>query len=225
MKIAEVGMLGLFVAVALGQVSCGEELTDESYQGEPRFVVEGAIQSLDAVSAPAETFVAVYWDNWARNGDTANTQLAAVADQSFPTQFTLALYDAPALDALNDFTDPPEGISGYLGTGYVTVFDDLDSDGVADVADDDDPNGDTLRGFSATHVVLYAQDLNDAARAHLADSGLILNPEALQSGYNLARFVCATDPDDFDHLLVVPSEAVTIEATDVAETSDCLDFH
>lgn len=216
-------------ALSLSLFACGDALTDDRYQGEPRFVLSGTLQSLDASATGAQSYVGVVWVNFAKDGDTVATQVASVSDAAFPSEFTLALYDQPADGDLNDFSDPLRDATGRIGTGFIVAFDDVDGDGLLTTPTDLDPvpGGDLLRGLAPEHIAIYARDVNDALRTLLVEENvLIVNPEAMVSGFNLARTVCAGPSDDFDRLEIVPNEAVTLQSMEYVDANDwlCLNF-
>ncbi|OGR12898.1 MAG: hypothetical protein A2341_23365 [Deltaproteobacteria bacterium RIFOXYB12_FULL_58_9] len=217
------------VGVTLIAAACGDDLTDKTYQGEPRFVVNGVVQSLDASTATVDTFVGVVWYNFAKNGDTISTQVASVSDASFPSEFTLALYDEPASEDLNDYSDAERGTRGYVGTGFVVAFDDLDGDGSLTTSGEMEPapGDDLLRGMAPGHIAIFARDVNETLRTLLAQENmLIVNPEAMVPGFNLARTVCAEGDEAFDMLEIVPNESVPLESMEYIDNNDslCLNF-
>jgi hypothetical protein len=116
----------------------------------------------------------------------------------------------------------------------LVVFDDLDGDGKLRLRDpdvsqkdcDEDPDSvscaefkrtyDVLRGMS-TSFLIYAKDLDAAAREELKEMGFPLNPEALKPGFNFARVRCAPrdatgDKDGFDKFEIIPEQEFTIES-------------
>lgn len=196
-------------AFAVLAAACGTPLTDGAYQGESLFQVGGIIQALENPTG-AQPVVTLVWVNFAQDDDTISPQTADVTDASFPASFTLDVYDAPAEAELNDVG------AGFLGTGFITVFgEDQESGGL-------EPETPPL-GLAYEHVVLYARALDDADREMLRSEGLVLNPEALSPGFNLARTVCGEGPEVADHLEVIAPEDVRIDAYDV-ERHGCLDF-
>lgn len=214
--------------VVLGFTGC-DGLTNGAYQGEARYALTGTISSLSASPGEGETYVGVIWYNFLRSGDTYGTQVATVTESDFPAEFTLALYDEPPTEQLNDLNNPDYKATGYIGTGLIVAFDDADGDGVANVDLGSDPEGpDYIRGTSPEYVMVYARDINDVTLSAITESGwLFVNPEALQPGYNLARGVCAPETTsekdfEFDKLEIIPNEEITIEDIDKVSSDDNL---
>lgn len=212
----------LFTTSLITLTGCGQELNDGGYQGEPRHVLQGSIDGLLASEGEGESYVTLVWLNFAKSGDTYSSQNAAVSDSEFPADFTLALYDTPPQDALNEF----ESLDGsvFVGTSLITVFQDGDGDGQLTLTDD--PSPDVPLGMAPGHVMVYVPVVDQHVIDFLSDeASFIVNPEALRPGYNLARTVCATSEEVFDKLEIVPDEDVGVVAIDSAELEEaCLDF-
>jgi hypothetical protein len=210
--------------ITLTLPACGQELNDGDYEGEPRHVLEGSIEGLAASDKEGETYVSVVWLDFVTEGDSFTSQTAAVSDTKFPAEFTLALYDAPPKDSLNEFELPDGKIA--IGTGYIMVFQDGDGDGQLTLSEESDAP-DTMLGMAPGHVMLYVPVVDQNVIDTLSFEGsFIINPEALQPGFNLARGVCAESEDEvFDKLEIVPVEDVGVIALDDPALDDaCIDF-
>lgn len=216
MKPAMTSILGLALAAA-----CGDGLTDKGYPGEPRFRLTAEIRSLaDNAPSSATSFGVVVWSNFMRQGDTTSSQRASLSNSALPFEFILDLFDEPPTEALNDMNHPAYGTSGFIGIGLLAIVADSDGDGALSPFK---PPKDALRGLSRTHGVLFARDVNEATREALR-GGLLLNPEALWPGYNLARLVCKSPGEIFDHFLVVPEEPAAIDTYSPADPG-CINFN
>jgi hypothetical protein len=214
----------VFATSLITLTACGQELTDGGYQGEPRHVLQGNIEGLTPSETEGESYVTVVWATWGGEEDTWGSQTAAVSDARFPAEFTLALYDTPPQYALNEFVTP-EGASFILGTGYIMVIQDGDGDGEL-ILSEDPGAPDVPLGMAPGHIMIYVPVVDQHVIDTLTYEGsFLINPEALQPGYNLARTVC-TGPDEiFDKLEIVPAENIGVVAIDSTELEDaCLDF-
>lgn len=210
--------------ITLTLPACGQDLNDGGYEGEPRHVLEGNIEGLASSQKEGETYVSVVWLDFAREGNTYTSQTAAVSSAEFPAEFTLALYDAPPQDSLNEWELPDGNIA--IGTGYIMVFQDGDGDGQLTVSEEPDAP-DTMLGLAPGHIMIYVPVVDQFVIDSLSfDGAFIINPEALQPGFNLARTVCAQSEEEiFDKLEIVPAEDVGVIAIDDPELDDaCLDF-
>lgn len=211
--------------ITLTLPACGQDLNDGGYEGEPRHVLEGSIEGLAASENEGETYVSVVWVDFARQGDTYASQTAAVSDAEFPAEFTLALYDAPPEESFNEWELPDGKIS--IGTGYIMVFQDGDGDGQLTFSEEPDAP-DTVLGMAPGHVMIYVpvvdQNLIDSL---MSEGSFIINPEALQPGFNLARGVCKESEDEvLDKLEIVPAEDIGVIAIDDPALDDaCIDFN
>ncbi len=211
-------MLGVLCALA----ACGDALEDGKFQGTPRYQLRGSVRSTPGDLGNKPSFVAVLWDNWARDGDIATSQKTGLSVSGFPATFTLELYDEPAVGSLNDFNRPALGTAGYLGAGYIVAFEDLDGDGELGGLE---KGPDRLWAQAPRQMLLFAKDLNQATMDRLREHGPIENPEALQPGFNLAEAVCHAEGETFDRLRVVPQQEVTLEALDDPNVKNCLNIH
>ena len=62
--------------------------------------------------------------------------------------------------------------------------------------------------------MLYIDGLNDIARQYLSD--VIINPDLLQDGYNLAKTHCAPPGAYGDQLEIVEDQPVGVDSMDIA---------
>jgi hypothetical protein len=222
MNDGRIWVLALAVACALG--GCGDALDDGKFQGIPRFELAGTVRSTARDLGGQPSFVAVLWDNFMRQGDIATSQKTGLQASEFPATFTLRLYDEPTLTSLNDLNHPDLGTEGYLGTGYILAFEDIDGDGELGPTRPAGPGKDRIWARAPRQMLLFAKDLNPEAILKLRESGMIENPEALQPGFNLAETICRGPGELHDRLRVVGAGQVTLEAVDAPGVVFCLEI-
>jgi hypothetical protein len=217
----------MILATALGLLcalpACGDALEEGTFPGMPRYELRGSVRSTSPTVGNKPSFVAVVWDNWARQGDMATSQKTGLSASEFPATFTLRLYDEPNMASLNDLNDAERGTAGYLGTGYIVAFEDLDGDGELGGLERAGP--DRLWARAPRQLLLFAKDLNETSLAELRTHGLIVNPEALRPGFNLASTICHGEGELYDHMNVVADQEVTLEAIDNPAVKPCLNIH
>jgi hypothetical protein len=185
----------LFLTLA----SCGLE---ESPENEALLRLEGSIVNLDEGSWEHSTYLGIVWVNWAKSGDTVRYEtLAEVSVEDLPSGFELSSLPEPREEDLNRF-----GTMGFLGTGFLFAFEDADEDGVFFEESDE------AIGISGGHMLVYAKGMTQPLRNWLEENGIVLNPDELMLGYYLARGVCASPGETFDHLRVVGPEPVEIRS-------------
>jgi hypothetical protein len=212
----------LFATSLITLAACGEDLTGGGYDGEPQHVLTGSIAGLAATEGDGETYVSVLWQDFAENGDTQTSQIAAVSDTEFPAEFTLALYDAPPQDSLNEFELPDGNIA--FGTGYIMVFQDGDGDGQLTMVEE--PGApDVVLGMAPGHIMIYVPVVDQFLIDWMRSNDMVINPEALQPGFNLARGVCSESEEEHDKLEIVPAEDIGVIAYDDPALEDaCINF-
>ncbi len=209
-------------ALALLLLACGDDLVDGDYAGEPRIVLNGQIQELNDGDPSLDRYLTIVWEKASGDGDISTPQLAPIAGANFPAGFTLALFDPPQRSALNDYGD------ALLGLGYIAVFNDSDQDGTISMSGslDSDTAPDLVEGLATSNILLYAPVVSPELQDRLR-GGLLLNPEALEPGFNLTQAVCASAQEDFDRLRIIPNDApITIESmeTVLANNYGCLNL-
>jgi hypothetical protein len=196
----------------------------------------GTITSLAAPSAGHAIYLALGWQidgdqgDGLELGDKVRLQDARTVPRSFalpfsaPREYTLDLDAIRALPLCSasqsaqhcwdDAKPRPQG-HGKLAVGVFLVFEDLDDDGQARFSGGG--TGDHLLGYS-TLFVLHAQGLDAQAIKYLGE--LLLNPQALQPGFNFARVRCKAKAHwtgEFDPFEIVGPQdsSLVIESPDV----------
>ncbi len=108
------------------------------------------------------------------------------------------------------------GYDVFFGFGFIDVYQELDSDSSTD-------NKKVFLGSDPQHMVLFAPDTSEKAMRILRV--FVINANALQPGYNLARPVCR---EGFDKFEVIPNEdLLIISGEDIDELPDekrCFNF-
>ncbi len=207
----------LFVSLIVGAAAC-EAMNDGSYEGEPRFVLNGTIQGLADGAIEGDIYLAVDWVNIVRRDDPDISQNVSISDTSFPSSFSITFYDEPPEVALNDFAFTTLQADGLIGTGTIFVFEDLDADGEIELRYNEERQAyeadDRILGWSDGYVMLFAKEVSDELIAEIeALDYLIVNPTELKPGYNLARAVC--EPG-LDRLEIIPPEQIAIRPAEGA---------
>lgn len=89
------------LGAALLVTACSSQ-KGSSYAGEPVAQVRGTIVTSSS-PPPAEATVILYWNNFARQGDTS--EIATLpARGEFPAKFTIDIFSPPSPEQLNDFS-------------------------------------------------------------------------------------------------------------------------
>ncbi|TNF23649.1 MAG: hypothetical protein EP329_26970 [Deltaproteobacteria bacterium] len=210
-------LAALALALALSTVGCGDALTDGDWRGLPTLVLRGAIHAVDAPEWGGELAPALIWTPLSAPAERFPVQPLAFADTDFAA-FEARIHGTPppaALEVWGDADDADEA-PPRIGVALLAVLedDDVGEDLDADALDR------TARGVAADHYLLWvegADRLRDQVGEH------ILNPIALEDGFNLAVGLCR--PGRPSQLMVVPSERVGVVARSEAPAGACLDVY
>lgn len=212
----------MYAALSLALASCGNDpVTDGSFEGTERFVINGSVSSLEQTSPPkGKNAVAVQWLNYTRSGDFVTTQSAFLASAGFPAAFELKLFTDPPASVLNEVNEsgPPT-----LGIGFVLAFEDVDGDGKLTTAlgNSPAPGQDRIWGIAPEHLVLFVK--GDAATT--GQAAVFRDAAKLKPGFNVTRTSCSQDESVYDKFIVVDNEPMRIVplSSNDAETA-CLNF-
>lgn len=78
---------------------------------------------------------------------------------------------------------------------------------------------DAVRGIAHAHALLYVENVDEVIASSFVQSRFV-NPDALQPGFNLARFECGAANAPYDRMRVVDNDALTITAYDPDDRTD-----
>ncbi len=175
---------GLFTSLIIlpTLVACSSQ-KDDTYAGDPKAQVQGVIEG-DA-SAGGGVKVALFWNNFAKNGDTYEVTDAPVKG-SFPATFTLDITKLPSTDGLNDFS-----FGGKLANeSRVGVADIIAWNADVPVSADETIWDANLRGVAGDNVVVYvAGDVQPGTYSETFLGG------PLKAGLHLMKVVRLSDEE------------------------------
>jgi|GEM_PF-2469900 len=207
-------ILALLAAVAgLGGPGCGDALTDGDWRGLPTLILRGAIHAVDAPEWGGELTPTLVWTPLSAPVERFPAQPLDLADTDFAS-FEARVHGAPPAAALETW-EAPEGAARVAVALLVVLEDDeLGADIDADELDA------SARGVAADHYLIW---VDGAERLRHEAFAPVLNPIALEDGFNLAIGLCR--PGRPSQLMIVPSERVGVVARSEAAPGACLDVY
>ncbi|MEQ8277775.1 MAG: hypothetical protein RMA76_00250 [Deltaproteobacteria bacterium] len=167
-------------------VACGDPVAPGDYLGESRLELEGILCGDDVPADLVQPTVGLYW-KWREHDRVAETLdvVSALAPTSYPSYFTVPVYDAPPTRLPNRYATSDGSMVADFACPL--VFDDRDRDG--EMGPDD-----VLIGVSWSHLIMFVHD--DVPDA---EDGLSLQLEgtsAVAPGYHLVEGVCGSESKD-----------------------------
>ncbi|MBL8784593.1 MAG: hypothetical protein JNJ59_06840 [Deltaproteobacteria bacterium] len=201
------GAIAMGVAVTVG--AC-DPLAEGDWRGAPQMIVRLEVGALPIPRPDELRTLAIVWTSLGGPTDRQSFELPQAEPQSFGG-VELRLHASTAMRNVAQVgaAAPKAGVA--IGFPLVRLGDvseplDLD-DGVIAVSDD--------------HYLVWAEDADRARAAGGPAMAAILNPIALEDGFNLAVGVCREGRPS--QVLIVPPERVALVPVETVRAGSCLD--
>lgn len=111
----------LCLVLALAPLAACASQVDSSHQGTALATIGGSVRNTRTLPTAADSAVVVVWQNSSGSPDLSAAESVEVAG-TFPAQFTLSIYEPPAVELLNDWNGVQVGVAlivaGAAGTDF-----------------------------------------------------------------------------------------------------------
>lgn len=143
--------LGLLTTSA----ACGDPLVGDKFLGTPTLTLSGQVTVRPGVPEPIRPRLALFWLGF----DTTDLSRSALeqrveVENRFPAAFTMAVFDAPPLEAMP--YHEPDDPEARVGVAFLAVYADHNDNGIMNSDSLVAQGPDQLIGASPHHVLVYA---------------------------------------------------------------------